>query len=330
MRSSLGMVKIPKNKSRMLEVVNFVDDKANEREARLNNEVIPLLEDGSYRANASSAETEKIFFQLQLDTFIGAIRKEIKEHSSAEEVPAMDATFQSLRKECGSFGQPTEHAPFQDIIACIKDEKYTGEWGPRQRPSPNDPAQLFDIVDKLADCARSAIEHPRYGLGAQSGHLFIVPDLSQTLTEGECMIKKNGTVMEGNVIIFRNPSYFQSDVICKRAVYSAAVEERMRVDNVIILPCNPELRQSAAEDMSGGDMDGDKATFFPQGDLLYCTGESLKERIPAKKPNTIKGCTSTKVRELLENGYSIGETCADILSRYEIGTLAIPNKTSEH
>ena len=177
-------------------------------------------------------------------------------------------------------------------------------------PVANDPTELFAVADGLAEVADNFVKKPQYSLGPGSGFLYLVPDPTTTLKAGECFIRHNDQIIEGEVNLWRNPSYLASDIVQWTAVNNPYVAERMRVANLIVLPDGPDMNGSAADGMAAVDYDGDQAAFFMLKGRAFCSAARTPSTIPPMKENTLAGCATTSVRDMIRNGYPIDDACA--------------------
>ena len=101
----------------------------------------------------------------------------------------------------------------------------------------------------------------------------------------------------------------------------------MRVANLIVLPDGPDMNGSAADAMAGGDYDGDKAAFCLLKGRAFCPAARTPSTIPPMKENTLAGCATTCVRDMISNGNQIDDACAALFSTHEQGIkgrLTIP------
>jgi superfamily II DNA helicase RecQ len=98
----------------------------------------------------------------------------------------------------------------------------------------------------------------------KSRHLLIAPDPSGGLRKGECFVRlgNHGDVLEGPVLLARFPIYFHTCLRVATAVKPSRESPAFALrdlPNVLFLPA-PEveaLERSAADELSGGDYDGD-------------------------------------------------------------------------
>ena len=191
----------------------------------------------------------------------------------------------------------------------------------------NDPTELFAVADRLAEVADNFVKKPQYSLGPVSGFHYLVPDPTTTLKAGECFIRHNEHIIEGEVIMWRNPSYLASDIVQSTAVNNPYVAERLRVANLIVLPDGSDMNGSAADAMAGGDYDGDKAAFWLLKGRAFCPAARTPSTIPPMTENTLAGCATICVRDMIRNGYQIDDACAALFSTHEQGIkgrLTIP------
>ncbi|CAG8469461.1 RNA dependent RNA polymerase-domain-containing protein [Gigaspora rosea] len=135
-----------------------------------------------------------------------------------------------------------------------------------------------------------------------AGYLICVADPSNSLKEGEIFIQLDGDagyyergmrfgIVEGDVILSRNPCSLPSDVQKVRAVNNPLL---CKYYNVVIFPVNSQSRKGPlAAKLSGGDYDGDK---------IFCCWDSritelyqnspVAEMLPEVK-NAFSKCTET-------------------------------------
>ena len=323
-----SMLKIVDNCSSILEVLDFVDGRQIQPYAKLNNEVLPLLEDAALRAGAQRNHLEKRVFNIQQKNFLQAIADTVGAGSADENAEVMGDRLRSLSLTCSALRAPTEHCAVARYIRELETERVSeNDWAAKEAPSANDPAELLAVADTLEECAKNYTQKPQYSLGAGSGYLYIVPDLSRTLKAGECRIRHNGKDILGEVNLWRNPCYLPSDIVKWTAVLNPMVDERMQVDNLIVLPCRTEMDRAPADQMSGGDYDGDKAAFLKLRGRAFCPAEQGSPTIPPKKENKLDKCHTTDVHEVLQVGYDLDDACAELFSKHEQGIkgrLTIP------
>ncbi|CAG8674400.1 30903_t:CDS:1 [Gigaspora margarita] len=136
----------------------------------------------------------------------------------------------------------------------------------------------------------------------QSRYLICVADPSNSLKEGEIFIQldcdagydERGMrfgIVEGDVILCRNPCSLPSDVQKARAVNNPLL---CKYYNVVIFPVNSRSRKGPfAAKLSGGDYDGDKifCCWDPRITKLY-QNSPVAETLPEVK-NAFSKCTET-------------------------------------
>ena len=207
-----SMVKILNNDTSTLEIVNWVDDIAHQPYANLNNEVIPLLEDAALRAGVAREAIDQRYFKIQEKNVLQFIADFVGSDSANEDVVSMPDRMREFRQDCTCV---LGHAPHAELAQHLRDLRAQrpndNKWGPLDTPAANDPAELFAVADGLAEVADNFVKKPRYSLGPGSGFLYIVPDPTTTLKAGECFIRHNEQTIEGEVNLWRVPSYLGSD-----------------------------------------------------------------------------------------------------------------------
>ena len=183
----------------------------------------------------------------------------------------------------------------------------------------NDPTELFAVADGLAEVADNFVKKPQYSRGPGSGFLYLAPDPTTKLKAGEFFIRHNDQTIEDEVNLWRNPSYLASDIVQWAAVNNPYVAERMRVANLIVLPDGSDMNGSAADAMAGGDYDGDKAAFCLLKGHAFCPAARTPSTVPPMTENTLAGCATTCVRDMISNGNQIDDACAALFSTHEQG-----------
>ncbi|RIB18357.1 RNA dependent RNA polymerase-domain-containing protein [Gigaspora rosea] len=137
---------------------------------------------------------------------------------------------------------------------------------------------------------------------SQSRYLICVADPSNSLKEGEIFIQLDGDagydergmrfgIVEGDVILSRNPCALPSDIQKVRAVNNPLL---CKYYNVVIFPVDSESRDGPlAAKLSGGDYDGDKVfcCWDPRITELY-QNSPVAETLPEVE-NAFSKCTET-------------------------------------
>lgn len=95
-----------------------------------------------------------------------------------------------------------------------------------------------------------------------------VPDPFGVLKEDEVFVQlrtpENTKIIEGSVLIFRNPCLHPGDIRTVKGVY---IEELKHLYNVVVFPTN-DCKQSLAVSCSGGDLDGDQYAVIWDENLI--------------------------------------------------------------
>ena len=97
-------------------------------------------------------------------------------------------------------------------------------------------------------------------MARKSRMLYGVCDQTGLLNPGECQVRvttEGGLVktMTGSVVVYRSPSYLLGDVRVLRSVHLPELDHLV---DCVVFPTNGE--RPHADEMAGGDLDGDK--FF--------------------------------------------------------------------
>lgn len=318
-----SMMKIESNEETILEVVKFFDDAPNRPEARLNKQIVPLIEAGVLRIGHARDVIEDRFSELQQRCFQEILQKLLV--NAAKTPPAPLTTVANLLAQICSPGEAAMHQHLEDEVAAMRGSAVDGaDWVARVAPPMNDSSTMHQIIKELRLQANAYVQNVQYPLGRTSGHLLIVPDHTGTLQEGECCGRRNGQpIVADALLVYRTPLFLVGHVRKLRAVRSDAVESTMRTDNVLVLSAAAQQPMATAMYLANGDYDGDTASYttfcadvFQEAPLEDCN-------IPEPVQNQLRRCDCTSVRTVAEHYPMLDEACAELLAGHAEGVKGL-------
>ena len=134
---------------------------------------------------------------------------------------------------------------------------------------------------------------------SKSCRLYGVADFQNVLTPGQIFVQYQGEVVEGTVLLLKEPCFSATDVQKFQAVDDARLRH---LQNVIVFSTSPDCLTSDPSKVAGSDLDGDKFVCIWQPELVGLiapkdVSNSQREHKDGRKPYHITNRTENRSDE---------------------------------